>query len=105
SGAAPPGYVEELRLRFGLDRPLVEQYLRYIVNIASGDLGYSFHHNMPVADLIMSRLWPTLLLGGSSLLLAAVLGVMLGSIAALYFGRIWDRAISFLSLVAYAAPN
>jgi peptide/nickel transport system permease protein len=105
SGAAPPGYVEELRVKFGLDRPLIEQYFLYMVNLVTGNLGFSFHHNMPVADLILSRLWPTLLLGASSLLLAAVLGIVLGSVAALNVGRWGDRAISFVSLVAYALPN
>lgn len=105
AGAAPPGYVEELRAKFGLDRPLLEQYVAYMAQVISGDLGFSFHHNMPVADLIVSRLWPTLLLGGASLLAAAVLGVALGSMAALNFGRLGDRFISFVSLLAYAAPN
>ncbi len=105
AGAAPPGYVEELREAFGLDRPLIEQYLRYMGHLASGDLGFSFHHNMPVSELIVSRLWPTILLGVASLVVAAGLGVILGSVAALTFGRVWDRIISFVSLVAYAAPN
>ncbi len=62
AGGATPEYVAELRTRFGLDQPVPVQLGRYLVNVATLDLGYSFRHNMPVASLILSRLPATLLL-------------------------------------------
>jgi peptide/nickel transport system permease protein len=105
AGAAPPGYVEELRTKFGLDRPLYQQYFRYLERLAVLDLGYSFRHGQPVAELVLQRLPPTLLLGGTSLAIAIVVGTALGTFAAISRGKAVDRLISFVSLVAYATPT
>ncbi|WP_428144051.1 ABC transporter permease [Bradyrhizobium sp.] len=105
AGAAPPGYVEELRARFGLDKPLLMQFGHYLARLAMLDLGYSFRHARPVLDLVLERLGPTLLLGASSLFIAIVLGVALGVLAAVRHNRLADRLISAVSLIAYAAPT
>lgn len=105
AGAAPPGYVNELRTRFGLDQPVYVQYFNYLQRLARLDLGYSFRHGQPVLDLVRARLPATLLLGGTSLVIAIVVGTGLGTLAALRRGRAVDRLISMLSLVVYAMPT
>ena len=104
SGASDPEYLAALRVEYGLDKPLYVQLYRYLLNLAQFNLGYAFHYNVSVAELILDRLPATLLLMVSSLLIALVGGIVLGVTAARRPGSIWDRAISILSLVGYATP-
>ena len=104
AGSATPEFMAQLRKTFGLDQPLGMQLLLYIKNIVSFDLGYSFRHGMPVAQLIGSRLVPTLLLMVSVLVLAVVVGTMLGAYAARNLNRWQDNLISTLTVLAYATP-
>ena len=104
AGAADSGYVIELRQRFGLDQPLPVQLGRYLLNIARLDLGHSFRHNMPVADLIAQRLPATLLLIIASLGIAFLGGIVLGATAARKVNTLADNVISVLALLAYATP-
>ncbi len=105
SGAATPEVVDQLRRDFGLDRPLVEQLLRYVGKVAQGDLAYSFRLREPVSSLIAARLPPTLLLMVSAFLLAFVGGVGLGVLAARRAGTWLGTAISVTALLAYATPS
>lgn len=104
AGGAPPEYVEQLRARFGLDKPVLVQLGLYLKNILLLDLGFSFRNNAPVLGLILDRLWPTLLLMGATLVVSVGGGVMLGVIAALGV-RTWrDHLISVAAVIAYATP-
>lgn len=104
SGGASPGYIEELRARYGLDQPMLVQLGVYIKNVLLLDLGFSFRHNAEVTSLLLERLGPTLLLMGSTLLLSVGLGVLAGLFAAIWV-RTWrDHAISLVAIVAYATP-
>ncbi|MCP5156155.1 MAG: ABC transporter permease [Ectothiorhodospiraceae bacterium] len=104
AGGASPGFIEELRARYGLDKPLLVQLALYIKNVAVLDLGFSFRHNATVASLLAERLFPTLLLMGSTLLLSVGLGVLSGLFAAIWV-RTWrDHVISLVAIVAYATP-
>jgi len=78
SGSATPQYMAFLRHRFGLDQPLYVQYLDYIKNVVTLDLGYSFREGMPVRDLILQRLGPTLLLMGTTIVLSVGIGILSG---------------------------
>ena len=71
-----------LREKFGLDQPFHVQLFHYMADIVRLNLGYSFRHNMPVLELILQRLGPTLLLMGTTLLLSVGFGVLLGIAAA-----------------------
>lgn len=104
AGAATPEYMAQLRQRFGLDQPVWLQLLIYIKNILTLDLGYSFRHNMPVLDLILNRVGPTLLLMGTTLVLSVGVGVLLGLIAATGVNSWRDNVISVLAVVSYATP-
>lgn len=104
SGGATPEYLAELRSRFGLDRPLYIQLFLYIKNLFALDLGYSFRHAMPVFELIMQRMVPTLLLMLTTLAVSIGFGVMLGLIAAVKRGTWLDNIISLCALISYATP-
>ena len=104
AGSATPEFMAQLRQTFGLDQPLWMQLLLYVRNIVTFDLGYSFRHGMPVADLIGSRLGPTLLLMVTVLLIAVAVGTLLGAFAARKLNRWQDNLISMLTVLAYATP-
>jgi peptide/nickel transport system permease protein len=78
SDEASPADIAEARRRWGLDQPIYVQYLRFLANIASGDLGMSFRYSDPVLDLIGQRLPATIELAIASLLIALVFGIPLG---------------------------
>lgn len=104
AGSATPEFMAQLRKTFGLDQPLGVQLLLYVKNIVSFDLGYSFRHNMPVVQLIGSRLFPTLLLMVTVLLLSVGVGTLLGAFAARQLNRWQDNLISMLTVLGYATP-
>ena len=97
-------YYEEMRAKFGLDRPLAEQLGIYLKNLAQGDLGYSYTFGQPVARIILSRLPTTLLLMGTALVLATTIGVALGVVAARRPDSALDATITTLALLGYAVP-
>lgn len=104
AGAATPEYMAELRARFGLDQPVYVQLWRYIVQLAQLDLGYSFRHSMPVSALILDRLGPTLLLMSTALVLAIIVGVVLGVLSSRKVNGLLDSTVAVLALVAFATP-
>lgn len=97
-------YYAEMRARYGLDRSLPEQLLRYFLAVAQGDFGYSFSYRQPVFQVILSRAPATLLLMGSALLFAVIVGMSLGIISALRPRTALDYGVSVLTLVAAAMP-
>jgi peptide/nickel transport system permease protein len=104
AGGAPKEYIDQLRQRFGQDQPVLVQLFHYLRNLVVLDLGYSFRQSAPVLDLLLARLWPTLLLMGSTLLLSLSLGVGMGLLAALWV-RTWkDHLISVAAIIFYATP-
>jgi len=105
AGAATPESMAALRAQFGLDRSVLAQLGSYLWNLAHLDLGFSYRQNMPVLELILSRLPATLLLMGLALLIALVLGILLGTLTALKPGGWFDHAVSVLVLFAYAMPT
>lgn len=104
AASATPEYMALLREKFGLDQPLHVQLWAYVKNVVVLDLGYSFRHDMPVVDLIMTRFWPTLLLMVTTLVIAIVVGIILGLLAATGLNSWRDTIISVLALVSYATP-
>lgn len=100
----------ELRIavieRFGLDRPLLEQYWLYLVNLFRGDMGYSFSHfNEPVWKTIFDfRFANTFILMGASLVASIIIGMAFGVIAAARRDTAVDTGSTVVFLVAYAMP-
>lgn len=95
----------ERRAHYGLDRPLPEQYARWLWNLARGDLGHSLSLNVPVRDALAAALPNTLLLLGVSLAGMFALGILLGAVQAARRGTWWDRGTSAVSLFFYSVPD
>ncbi|OYR15059.1 ABC transporter permease [Brucella thiophenivorans] len=104
-GGADPQFVANLRAEYGLDQPVWMQLLLYMSKILQLDFGWSYVYELPVWDVLMNRLVPTLLLMVSSLSVAFIFGVALGAIAARRAYTLTDNAISTLGLIFYAMPS
>lgn len=96
-----PEDMQYLISQMGLDKPMWEQYLIYIKNFVTGNFGVSFHYGEPVAQIIKDRLGWTILLFTTSTVLAAIVGVFLGKIAAWNKGSRMDNFMSISALVCY----
>jgi peptide/nickel transport system permease protein len=97
-------YYAEMRARYGLDRPVQEQFVRYLLNILRGDFGYSFRYGQPVFAVILERVPATLLLMLTAQAIAIVGGIGLGMVAA---SRARDNLGMFLrtgAALGYAVP-
>jgi peptide/nickel transport system permease protein len=90
---------------FGLGRPLPQQFWNYLVQTLHGNLGRSFVNQEPVAQLIGQRLWPTVLLVGSSTVLATVFGVWIGIRGAWNRGGRFDHTSTAICNTLYAMPD
>jgi peptide/nickel transport system permease protein len=97
-------YYAEMRSRYGLDRPLAEQYLRYLGAVVGGDLGHSYAYQRPVLSVILERLPATLLLTGAALILAVAAGLALGMVAAVAPTSRLDVGLRVATSAIFAAP-
>lgn len=97
-------YYLEMRARYGLDRPLPEQLMRYVLEVLRGDFGYSFSYQQPVYRVIWSRVPATLLLMGTALFFSTSLGLLLGVFAATRSRTVLDYSVTAVTLAAYAMP-
>ncbi len=117
--------VEILRIRFGLDKPVINcfeslnpikvgscdvnpldtQFFIYIRNLLQGELGFSYHTNRPVTEILSERLWNTVLLIGAGQILAILIGVALGVFAAWKARTSLDYAAVMVSLLAWSLPT
>ncbi|WP_321345239.1 ABC transporter permease [Breoghania sp.] len=104
AGDADPEFLEQLRQRFGLDKPFHVQLWVYVSHVARLDLGFSYRQQLPVLDLILDRLPATLLLSMSAFAVSLALGVLAGALAAARQGRFSDTLISLFALIFYATP-
>ena len=96
---------EQWRVAYGLDRPVSEQYVRWVVNAARGNLGYSFSHRRPVRDVFADAMPNTLLLSGLGLVLSFAIGIMVGLLQAERPGGRRDRWLGRILLVLYSVPD
>ncbi|WP_332719633.1 ABC transporter permease [Pelagibacterium mangrovi] len=102
---APQIVIDQYRERFGLGDPLPIQYLSYLRGILGGDFGISFRTGGSAWDMVAPRIGPTLILTGLSLLVALVIGIPAGMIAALHRGKLVDRFVMGFSVFGFAMPN
>lgn len=104
-----PGVTETVRQQwradFGLDRPLGEQYARWLANAARGELGYSFSFRRPVRDVIADVLPRTLLLVGLALVLSFALGIVVAVLQSERPGGGRDRWLGRILLLLYSVPD
>ena len=88
----------------GSDRPLIEQFVIWIADVVRGDFGESFFFKKPVAELIAGRLQPTLALAICTLILAVLMAVPLGVLAAVRRGSLADQIVRVIGLIGYSVP-
>ncbi len=122
-----PANIESLRVRFGLDKPIINcfetlrpfkfkselcsanpfdtQFSAYIANLLRGNFGLSFHSQRPVSELLGERLWNTLLLIGAGQILAIIIGVLLGILAAWRARTLLDYSSLVAGLAAWSLPT
>ena len=98
-------YVQNLRARYNLDKPLYLQYLNWIFNFVQGDLGYSYIYSKPVNELVWERLGYTLLITISAVIFTWVVAVPFGIYSAVRQYSIGDYAITVVALIGLATPN
>jgi peptide/nickel transport system permease protein len=97
--------VEDLRVRLGLDRPLLEQYVRFMRGVIAGDLGTSFRTSQPVVAAIWERVPATIELALAAMSVALLVALPLGIIAAVRRGTPTDYAAMTVALAGISIPN
>lgn len=101
----PESVREQVRKSYGLDRPLSEQYARWVANVVRGDFGYSFSHHRPVRDVFRDAMPRTLLLSGLGLALSFAIGLSVGVLQAERPGGRRDRVLGRVLLLLYSVPD
>ncbi|MGH2376886.1 MAG: ABC transporter permease [Candidatus Limnocylindria bacterium] len=98
--------IEEIRSRYGLDRPLHEQYVRYMWDTLRLDFGFSIiYPGQTPTSMLLARLPNTLMLAATALMWQLLIGVPLGIIAALNRGKVIDQTIRFAATIGHAVPD
>lgn len=97
--------VEIIRERLGLDKPVPEQYLEWIGNALTGDLGDSFRSSRPVTELLKDALAPTLELTLVAFAVELIIGLVLGVMAGTRLRSAWDWGLSAFTIVGIAIPH
>jgi peptide/nickel transport system permease protein len=101
---ATQAQIDAVRKQLGLDDPLAVQFLRWLAGVFRGDLGMSIFSHEPVRKLIGQRMEPTLSLAATTLLLAIVIAVSFGVLAAWKVGTWVDRLVMVLSVLSFSVP-
>jgi peptide/nickel transport system permease protein len=102
--AASVDQIAEIRKGLGLDRPIPVQFAIWAGNLLSGDLGESFYYKTKVTTLIGQRIEPTLSLAAITIVIAVLVAVPLGVLAAWRFGSWFDRALMGFSVLGFSVP-
>ncbi|GEB32987.1 MULTISPECIES: ABC transporter permease [Brevibacillus] len=102
---ATPEAISQMRTALGLDQPLWQQYVGFLGRLLTGDLGTSLFTGESVWEQIVTRFPITLQLAIFSVLIAAIFGILLGTIAAVKQNTLVDRFVVLLSLVGISAPG
>jgi peptide/nickel transport system permease protein len=95
----------ELRRELGLDRPVLEQYGRFLLQLCRGDLGRSLHYREPVSRLIAQRYPATLLLTFAAMFISLWIALPVGILSGIRQYSLWDHSTMFLALVGVSMPN
>ena len=104
--AVPPAVLENLNRKFGLDKPWYRQYLQYVENVATLDLGPSLVlRNQDVNSIVKEHFPISAELGGLAMLLAIVVGVPLGILAALRANKVTDYLLMLFANLGFAVPS
>jgi peptide/nickel transport system permease protein len=102
---ATPERVANLRAELGLDKPLHIQFKDWLIKVLHGDLGRSFFLDRPVTTAILERIPATFLLAVAALIIAVLIGIPLGVIAAVKQGSLFDRLFMAIAVVGVSVPS
>ncbi|MCR5388523.1 MAG: ABC transporter permease [Lachnospiraceae bacterium] len=93
--------------KYGLDQPVVVQFGRYVKNMLTGDLGvsYKISKNTPISQLIKTRLPVSIMIGGFAVCLGAIVGLILGLLAAIWHDTILDTLCTIISVIGVSVPS
>lgn len=106
AGDAPSEeFLRQIRGAYGLDQPILTQLGTFFAKAAGGDFGTSIYFNRPVFAVILERLPATLLLTTTAMVVASILGILMGVYAASRAGSTADAAISAVSMIGYSIPG
>lgn len=97
--------VEQLRAKYGLDKPMYQQYWVWATGLLQGNLGYSFEYNQPVSEVIGDRLFLTLLLNALTVAFVYIVSFPIGVYSATHQYSWSDHSLSFLGFLGLATPN
>lgn len=97
--------IEELRARYGFDKPLPIRYLHWVGGMLVGDFGYSFEYRLPVSDVVGDRLWLTILVSVVTIVLTWLLAFPIGIYSATHQYSWGDYGLTLLGLIGLAVPN
>ncbi|MBL8597749.1 MAG: ABC transporter permease [Devosia sp.] len=102
---ATPEQIQQIREQLGIDRPLLERAVNWYGNLLRGDLGHSYLLNRSVVDAVLERLPVTLSLAGLSLVLATIMGTLLGILAAVRHNSWVDQGSMVAALIGLSIPD
>lgn len=102
---ASPSLKEALTREFGLDKPLLEQYLLYLKGLFTGNLGIAYHNRQPVSENLAAAFMNTLPLVLTGTILALAIGIFLGVLSAVRRGSLFDYTTTNISVLFYAFPT
>ena len=96
-----------LYAKYGLDKPIIVQFFNYVKNMLQGDFGvsYKISKNTPISQLIQTRLPISIGIGGMAVALGAIVGLLLGLLAALKHNTIWDTLATIISVIGVSVPS
>lgn len=103
--AIPLDIQETLRAKFGTDKPFFMQYLTYLGNLFTGDLGIDFEQRRPVADMLATAVPATARLAALAIVIDVVIGVLAGVIAAVWRYSFWDVLVTIITTIAIGVPT
>ena len=103
--AVDPLVLEALNAKYGLDKPIYEQFVRYMANVLQGDLGTDLQTKRPIVQTIMESFPYSFELGLRALIFAAIMGVLLGVVAAVKHGTKWDTITMLIALIGISVPS
>ena len=97
--------MDRLREEWGLNDPVIVQYVKWMGRMIRGDLGTSYRTHRPVSEMILERLGPTLLITVTSVILALLISIPFGTLAAYHPYSLWDYLASGVSFIGAATPG
>ena len=100
-----PEKIEFLRLQYGLDLPMYQQYFVWVFGLVQGDFGYSFEYNLPVTEVVGDRLYLSMMLNFATVFFIYLVAFPIGVYSATHQYSWGDHGLTFLGLIGLATPN